>query len=63
MAKFYGDGTVLGAVYEEDGRFRYNCKHCCTSFSGGDEFRVEMKGDEHERGHDERTGGVLWPPR
>jgi hypothetical protein len=55
MAKYLGDGTVLGAVYEKDGRFFYECEHCSTSFSGGDERRLELKADAHEREHDSDT--------
>lgn len=55
MAKYLGDGTVLGAVYEEDGRFRYDCEHCSTSYSGGDEYRIEAKADAHEREHQAQT--------
>jgi len=51
MAKFLSDGTVLGAVYEEDGRFRYECETCSYAVSGGDEHRVEMRADAHEREH------------
>lgn len=49
MAKFFSDGTVLGAVYESDGRFYYDCEHCSTAFSGNDEYRLEIKADEHDR--------------
>lgn len=49
MAKYFGDGTVLGAVYEQDGRFLYDCEFCCTSFSGSDEYKVERKADQHEK--------------
>lgn len=48
MAKYLGDGTVLGAVYEADGRFHYQCEHCSTSYSGPDEHRLEIKADEHD---------------
>lgn len=49
--KRLGDGTILGGVYEEDGRFYYNCEHCCTSFSGSDELKIEQKADTHELEH------------
>lgn len=49
MSIHYGDGTIRGVVYEEDGRFFYECEHCCTSFSGSDEYRLELKADEHDQ--------------
>jgi hypothetical protein len=55
MAKYLSDGTVLGAVYEKDGRFFYECEHCSTSFSGGDEYRLELKADQHDRENHQST--------
>lgn len=55
MAKYLSDGTVLGAVYEKDDRFYYDCEHCSTSFSGGDEYQIEMKADAHEQEHQAQT--------
>jgi hypothetical protein len=51
MAKYFGDGTVLGAVYEVDDRFYYDCEFCSTSFSGSDEYKLELKADQHDREH------------
>lgn len=50
MAKYFSDGrTPLGVVYEEDGRFYYDCEYCSTSMSGSDEYRLELKADKHEQ--------------
>ncbi len=50
MAKFFSDGSALGAVFydEEDDRYYYDCEHCSYSCSGPDEFRLEIKADNHE---------------
>jgi hypothetical protein len=49
--KTLGDGTVLGGVYEDEGRFYYNCEHCCWSTSGPDEYKLELRADAHELEH------------
>ena len=49
MAKYFSDGTVLGAVYEVDGRFYYECEHCSTSFSGVDEANLWLTADIHDK--------------
>jgi hypothetical protein len=56
--KIESDGTILGAVYEvEPGQFRYECEECCTAFFGGDEYRLELKADQHDEWHRHQEEG------
>jgi hypothetical protein len=49
--KYEVHGTPLGVVFEEDDMFRYLCEECCTSFSGTNEYCLELKADQHEEWH------------
>jgi hypothetical protein len=56
MARYLPDGTTLGVVYEEsEGWFRYECEHCCYACSGSDQYRLELRADNHERDCNQRT--------
>lgn len=47
---FLGEVEAYGQVYldEEDNRYHYHCGICSTSFSGPDEYKIDIKAEEHE---------------
>lgn len=44
------EDEVYDEIYfdESDRRFHYHCSQCSTSFSGSDEFNLELKVEDHE---------------